>query len=212
MSAASAAAGGVGAGGDAHIHGDTEDQIISDDSPLGVGFAPDVGRAWESALAEAAPPGCRAAVLRISFVLGRGGGPLQTLARLARFHRGGAAGSGRQYISWIHEADLVAIVLRALRDESMQGPYLTTAPDPATNARFMAELRAVLGKPWSPPVPAPIVRLGAWLLRTDPELALLGRRCLPTRLQQAGVTFAFGELRGALEDLLKRPGDTAANR
>jgi hypothetical protein len=196
--------------GTAHIYGDPPgDQIVTDDSPLGTGFAPDVGRAWEGALRESAPPGCRTVVLRISFVLGRHGGPLRTLAGLAKWFLGGAAGSGRQWISWIHEEDLIAIILRALSDPAMSGPYLTTAPEPVTNAEFMRELRQELGRPWSPPVPSPIVRLGAWMMRTDPELALLGRRCVPAKLLAAGMTFQFPSLGAALADLLSGPGTKA---
>lgn len=193
--------------GTAHIWGDPPgDTVVTDDSPLGSGFAPDVGRAWEAALRESAPPEFRSVVLRISFVLGRQGGPLRTLAGLAKWFLGGAAGSGRQWISWIHEEDLVAIVLRALGDAQMSGPYLVTAPNPVTNAEFMRELRRALGRPWSPPVPGLIVRLGAWMMRTDPELALLGRRCVPTKLLAAGATFRFPSLGAAISDLLGRHG------
>lgn len=189
--------------GTAHIHGDPpEDALITDDSPLGTGLAPDVAQAWEAALHDAAPPNCRTVILRISFVLGRNGGALRTLSRLAKWFLGGRAGSGRQWISWIHEADLIAIILRALSDTNMRGSYLTTAPEPVTNAQFMRELRRSLRRPWSPPVPAPIVRLGAWMMRTDPELALLGRRCVPERLQKEGVTFEFPSLCEALNDLV----------
>lgn len=194
--------------GTAHIHGDPPgDTLITDDSPLGTGLAPDVAQAWEAALHEAAPPNCRTVILRISFVLGRNGGALRTLAGLAKWFLGGRTGSGRQWISWIHEADLIAIILRSLSDSSMRGTYLTTAPEPVTNAQFMRELRRALRRPWSPPVPAPIVRLGARMMRTDPELALLGRRCVPQRLLENGVTFEFPSLHQALIDLVGHPRD-----
>ncbi|MGF1633880.1 MAG: epimerase [Phycisphaerae bacterium] len=199
--------------GTAHIYGDTDDELLDESSPFGTGLAPDVGRAWEAALAEADAPGTRKVVLRISFVLGRdgpaGGGALATLARLTRFGLGGTVGHGRQYISWLHEADLQAMVLRAIDDPSMAGAYVATAPNPVTNRDFMAELRRALSRPWSPPAPAPLVRFGSWLLRTDPELALLGRRCVPTRLMNEGFKFAFPELRGALQDLLTAPAGRA---
>lgn len=186
----------------AHIYGDTGDELLDESSPIGTGFAPDVGVAWEQALRESTPPQCRTVILRISFVLGRNGGPLHTLTRLARWFLGGRAGSGRQWISWIHEADLQAIILQAIADERMSGVYVVTSPNPVTNAEFMATLRKAVHRPWSPPVPAPIVRLGAWILRTDPELALLGRRCGPTRLLREGQEFQFPELTVAIKDLL----------
>jgi uncharacterized protein (TIGR01777 family) len=186
----------------AHIYGDTGDEVLDESSPIGTGFAPMVGTAWEKALADAVPPTIRTVVLRISFVLGRKGGALQTLARLARLGLGGQTGSGRQWMSWIHVADLNAIIRRAMSDPTMAGVYVVTAPNPVTNADFMRQLRKAVHRPWSPPVPAPLVRIGAWLMRTDPELALYGRRLVPTRLTREGFRFRFPQLEGALRNLL----------
>jgi len=186
----------------AHIYGDTADEILDESSPFGTGFAPMVGNAWESALAGHNLPGCRRVVLRISFVLGRHGGAVKTLARLARLGLGGTVGNGRQYMSWIHTADVNAIIVRALTDKSMTGPYVVTAPNPVTNREFMQALRRAVHRPWSPPVPAGCVRIGAWLMRTDPELALLGRRLVPTRLLREKFNFKFSTLSDALADLL----------
>ena len=194
----------------AHMYGDTDDEILDDSSPIGTGFAPEVGVAWERALEEAPLPGCRRVVLRISFVLGRGGGALRTLARLTRLFLGGTVGHGRQYISWIHQADMNALFLRGLRRPDMSGVYVATTPHPVTNAQFMRELRRAYGRPWSPPVPRPLVRLGAWMMRTDPELALLGRRCVPTRLLGEGFTFKFATLPEALHDLAHPPAAQVA--
>jgi uncharacterized protein (TIGR01777 family) len=191
----------------AHIFGDTGDEILDESSPTGAGFAPVVGTAWEKAFDEADLPRTRRVTLRISFVIGRGGGALKTLARFGRFGLGGATGTGRQYMSWIHAADLNRIILRAIDDPSMQGVYVVTAPSPVRNDEFMRLLRKAVHRPWSPPVPETVVRVGAWLLRTDPELALLGRRCVPTRLLREGFRFEFPELQGALDDLLPRSND-----
>jgi hypothetical protein len=186
----------------AHIYGDTGDEVLDESSPIGTGFAPTVGTAWEKALADSVPPTIRTVVLRISFVLGRKGGALQTLARLARLGLGGRTGTGRQWMSWIHVADLNAIIRRAITDSTVSGAYVVTAPNPTTNADFMRQLRKAVHRPWSPPVPAPLVRVGALLMRTDPELALYGRRLVPTRLLREGFDFRFPELPAALKDLL----------
>ena len=186
----------------AHIHGDTADELIDESSPIGTGFAPEVGMAWEKSLADAALPGCRQVVLRISFVLGATGGALPVLARLTRLFMGGTLGSGRQYFSWLHVDDLNAIILRALDDDTMSGVYVTTAPGPVTNRDFMAELRRALHRPFGLPTPEPLLRIGAWFLRTDPELPLLGRRLVPTRLMREGFVFKHPALLEALRDLL----------
>jgi NAD dependent epimerase/dehydratase family enzyme len=45
--------------------------------------------------------------------------------------------------------------------------------------------------------------VGAWMMRTDPELALLGRRCVPTRLMREGFEFRLAELETALTESLR---------
>jgi NAD dependent epimerase/dehydratase family enzyme len=127
---------------------------------------------------------------------------LGTLSRITRLFLGGHTGSGRQWMSWIHLADYCNIILRGLEAPSMSGTYVVTAPNPVTNKEFMRELRRTLHRPWSPPVPKPLVHIGALLMRTDPELALMGRRCLPTRLLQEGFEFQFATLPEALYELL----------
>ncbi len=194
----------------AHIYGDTDEQILDESSPIGTGFAPEVGRQWERALNEADLPNVRKVILRISFVLGRYGGALAKLARLTRFFLGGTVGSGQQYISWLHIDDLAKMILRAIEQSAMRGVYVATAPEPVPNRIFMRELRRALGRPWTPPTPTPLVHLGSLLLRTDPTLATLGRRCVPTRLLAEGFTFRHPHLREALADLLHRaPSDAA---
>jgi uncharacterized protein (TIGR01777 family) len=190
----------------AHIYGDTNDEIIDESSPIGTGFAPDVGTAWEKSFTDADLRDTRRIILRVSFVLGdphHPGSPLATLSRLARLGLGGHTGSGRHYLSWIHITDLNQILLRALTDQTMQGTYVITSPNPVTNKDFMRELRRAVHRPWSPPVPGPLVRIGALLMRTDPELALLGRRCHPTRLLNEGFTFTHPTLPEALHNLLQ---------
>lgn len=188
----------------AHIYGDPPEAFIDEDSPFGYGLAPTVGRTWEQAFADAIPPGIRPVTLRTSFVIGRGGGALSRLTKLARFGLGGTVGHGRQGMSWLHELDMNRIFERALADQLMTGPYIATAPNPVSNTEFMRELRRALRMPIGLPAPAFLVRLGAPLvMRTDPELALYGRYCIPKRLQAEGFEFKFPTLSSALADLCR---------
>ena len=190
----------------AHIYGDPPEAVCDEDSPPGYGLAPFVGRAWEEAFREAAPPGVRRVTLRTSFVIGRNGGALARLSGLARFGLGGTVGGGRQGLSWIHQDDLNRLFERALTDPAMQGVYVATAPNPVPNAVFMRELRRVAGGLGSIGVGLPaaewMVRLGAPLfLRTDPELALYGRYVVSRRLREERFEYRFPDLREALGDL-----------
>jgi len=186
----------------AHIYGDPPEVVCDESSAFGYGLAPDVGRAWEQAAGEALLPSMRAVILRTSLVLGRSGGAAQRLAMLAKWGLGGRVGHGRQGMSWIHERDMNRIFERAIEDDSMRGAYIATAPNPVSNAEFMRALRRALERPIGLPAMAWMVRIGAPLvLRTDPELALYGRYCVPRRLLDEGFTFDFPDLDAALADL-----------
>ena len=187
----------------AHIYGDPPSQLCTEGSSTGYGLAPFVGKAWEKAFHASIPAGMRGVVLRTSFVIGRGGGALESLARIVRMGLGGTVGSGTQGMSWIHEYDMNELIFRAIVEDTYTGTYIATAPNPVSNKVFMRALRRELGVPIGLPAPAFMVRIGARLLfRTDPELALYGRYLKSSRLEAEGFSFRFPELEGALRDLL----------
>ncbi|WP_438480705.1 TIGR01777 family oxidoreductase [Oleiharenicola lentus] len=166
-------------------------------------FLADVCRRWENAFAEARPQKVRPVVLRLATVLGREGGALPPLAKVARLGLGGRAGDGRQGLSWIHLADLTAIFRRAIDDAAMRGTFNACAPEPVSNQEFMKTLRGVVRRPWSPPAPAMILKAVAPLvMHTDASLILEGQFCVPTALEKAGFEFRFSELKSALANLL----------
>ncbi len=184
------------------IYGDAGVRVCTEDAPKASGFSPDVCVQWERAVDGVAFKAIRTVIFRIGFTLGRDGGALATLSKLARWFLGGAVGDGRQFISWIHIGDLNAMFQRAIEYPSMTGIYNATGPAPVANGEFMKELRAAVGRPWAPPTPAFAVKIGAFLMGTDASLALTGRRCTPQRLLREGFLFQFPELRMALADAL----------
>jgi uncharacterized protein len=183
------------------IYGDAGRRVCDESAPAGSGFSAETCVRWEEAFNSFELPATRKVLLRIGFALGRDGGALGTLARLAKFYLGGTVGGGRQYVSWLHTADLNRIFVRGIECEGMRGVYNATGPCPLTNAEFMCELRCALRRPWSPRVPEPFVRLGALLMRTEAELALAGRRCLPERLLAENFKFLYTNLESALADI-----------
>jgi len=187
----------------AHIHGDPLSTTCTEGSETGFGFAPIVGRAWEKAYNEAVLPEMRQVILRTSFVLGKNSGAIKRLAFLARIGLGGKIGHGKQGMSWIHEADMNGLFLRAIANELMSGIYIATAPEPVSNAVFMQQMRKAVGMPIGLPSPAWLVKTGTAILKTDPELALYGRFCRSEKLEEEGFEFQFPELEGALKDLFE---------
>lgn len=186
----------------AHRYGDPPEVICDEDSAFGYGLAPTVGQAWEEEYEAALLPEMRGVALRTSFVIGRSGGALARLALLVRFGLGGTVGSGKQGMSWIHEEDMNRLFERAITDQKMSGAYIATAPNPVSNAEFMRELRKALKMPIGLPAYSWMVRIGAPLImRTDPELGLYGRYCIPKRLTEEGFEFNYSHLREALANI-----------
>lgn len=186
------------------IYGDAGEPVLDESAPLADGppQMAGVAKAWEAA-ASAAPDDIRQVILRTAVVLDRGTPALDRLVAVVKWGLGGRIASGRQWTSWLHIDDLLAIVRLSLDDPDVAGVVHATAPQPVRNADLMAALRAALHRPaWAPPTPAWAVRVGSVLLRTDPLLALTGRRAVPQRLIDWGFEFRHPSIDGALADLL----------
>ena len=184
------------------IYGDTGERVCDETAPFGDGFPVETCLLWEQAFNSSQLPGIRKVLLRIGFALGANGGALEPLSNLTKLLLGGSTGNGRQYISWLHLEDLNGMIQWGLEHDDIEGIFNATGPSPVTNADFMRTLRRVLNRPWSPPVPDWAVRLGSILLRTEADLALKGRRCLPQRFIDKGFEFKYTDLEHALRVLL----------
>ena len=182
------------------IYGDAGDAIVTEATPIpdGPPQMPGVARPWEEASHGA--NALRRIIFRMSLVLDVGTPVLDRLTTLVRLGLGGRISTGEQWISWIHHADMLR-ALRFVLDADIEGIVNVTSPEPVQNRTLMAHLRRHLGRPWSPPVPAPLVRVGAFVMGSDPALALTGRRCVPAKLQEAGFAFELPRLETALDDL-----------
>ena len=183
------------------IYGDKGERICDETTVPGDDFVSEVCKKWEAAFDFVDSPNTRRVLLRLGVVLGRNGGFLQILSRLTRWFLGGHVGNGRQYVSWIHIADLSRMILQAIEQEQLTGVFNATAPNPVTNAELMRELRRALHRPWSPPVPEFAARIGSWLMGTEASLALVSQRCVPKRFLENGFNFEFPTLRQALTNI-----------
>ena len=189
------------------IHGDAGEALLTETAPLADGppQMSGVARAWEGAAVGAQAE--RQVILRTSIVLDRDTPALDRLTGIARWGLGGRVASGQQWFSWIHVEDWLRLTVQLVEGEghvgALSGIVVATSPQPARNEDLMSALRSALHRPPTPPTPAWAVKLGAVVLRTDPALALTGRRAVPARLLEAGFRFEHPDLREALLDLLK---------
>jgi uncharacterized protein (TIGR01777 family) len=168
-------------------------------------FSIDVATSWERALNESPTPNTRKALLRSAIVMNPDpGSPFSTLLQLVKCGLGGAAGDGRQYMSWIHDRDFANAVLWLIDHEELEGPVNLAAPNPLTNSEFMRVLRSAWGMPFGLPATEWMLELGAFVLQSETELILKSRRVIPAKLLQSGFTFQFPAWADAARELCKR--------
>ncbi len=168
-------------------------------------FSIDVATAWERAADEAATPRTRKVLMRSAMVMSTDeGGVFDTLLGLVRRGLGGAAGDGKQFVSWIHEEDFVSAVSWLIERDGFEGVVNLAAPNPVPNAEFMRALRAAWGAPFGLPATRLMLEIGALFLRTETELILKSRRVVPGRLLESGFTFRFPTWEEAARDLCRR--------
>ena len=168
-------------------------------------FSIDVAKSWEQALDEAVVPQTRKIKMRSAIVLSPDkGGAFDILLGLVRHGLGGKSGNGRQYVSWIHEADFIRAVSWLIEHEEQHGPVNIASPNPLTNAEFMRALREAWGIGFGLPAAEWMLEIGAVFMRTETELILKSRRVVPGKLMQAGFTFQFPTWPEAARDLCQR--------
>ncbi|MGB7846512.1 MAG: TIGR01777 family oxidoreductase [Candidatus Acidiferrum sp.] len=174
-------------------------------APFGWRFSIDVARRWEEAFFSAQTPNTRKIAIRAAMVMSpEAGGIFEVILQLVRIGLGGAWGSGRQYMSWIHEEDFLRAVEYLIQREQIMGAVNLAAPVPLPNHEFMSDLRDAWGIRIGLPAGQWMLAVGAILLRTETELLLKSRRVVPGILQGDGFEFRHPEWPAAARDLVRR--------
>jgi hypothetical protein len=185
-------------------YGGRGEEALDETSAAGTDFPARLCVAWEAAARKAEDLGVRVCLQRTGLVLSTEGGLLGRMIPPFKLGMGTRVGDGKQWMSWIHIEDLIAIMLRLLRDELMRGPYNATSPQPVTNAEFTRSLASVLHRPAPFVAPAALLKLS---MGESASLLLEGQRVLPKRLLAAQCRFVHPDLANALGDLLSDSND-----
>ena len=168
-------------------------------------FSIDVATSWERELDNAETPRTRKVKLRSAVILSPDrGGIFDTLLALVRRGLGGTSGDGRQYVSWVHDADFVRAIAWLIEHDDVTGAVNIASPNPLPNAAFMRELREAWGAPIGLPATAWMLEIGAWLMRTETELILKSRRVVPGLLLSRGFEFSHPHWPEAAAELCGR--------
>jgi uncharacterized protein (TIGR01777 family) len=134
----------------------------------------------------------------LGVVLGENGGAFALMRLPFSLGLGGRLGNGRQYMSWIHVRDLIALYLHALETPALSGPVNAAGPEPVPNARFTKALGAALRRPTPFAVPEFVLKLA---LGEASSMLLASQRTVPARAGESGFSFRYPTAEEALRDL-----------
>jgi hypothetical protein len=180
-----------------------DNTVLNEDSPPQAIFMSELCQDWECAAGAASASGVRIACIRLGVVFGEQG-PLPMMLMLFKLGVGGKVGRGNQWLSWIHVRDVLrgmAHIWRADNVSAMTNTvqiYNFTTPQSVTQEQFSQIAAKVLHRPCLLPMPSWPMRLA---LGKQADLLLEGQRVAPTRLQAAGFSFDYPDLKGALQSV-----------
>lgn len=168
---------------------------------IGSGFSVEVAKAWEKAFFSTPLKSTRKVALRTSIVLGKNGGALVPLKRLAKIGFGGKQGKGNQFFSWIHITDFLRSIDFIIKNENLNGVINIVAPQPCTNAYLMKQLRKSLSVGFGISLPENLLKIGALCIQTETELILKSRNVIPTKLLHSKFEYQYTTIEQALMSL-----------
>ena len=174
------------------------DEIQDETAAVGSGFLADLTAQWENASA-ALHPSIKNIHLRIGVVLSANDGALKKLTPIFKAGIGSAVGNGNQYMSWVHEKDLVSLFIHCLENNVESGVYNATSDIPVTNYEFSKTLASVLRKPFFlPKVPAFVLKV---LFGEMSQLVLVSQRLSNLKIKSTAFEFRFKTIQDALSNV-----------
>lgn len=182
-------------------YGPQTDRICTETDAPANDFLAQVCQAWENEANAVRDCGVRLVIVRLGVVLGPDGGALPRMALPFRLFAGGPVGHGRQWVPWVHRADVVGLIMHALQRPDVSGPLNAVAPEAQTNRTFSRALGRALARPCWLPVPAAALKLAFGEMSM---LLLTGQRVAPEATLASGYTFRFPNLEPALADIYGR--------
>ncbi len=181
------------------FYGNGGDTVLTEAVPKGNDFLADLAADWEARAMAARDKGARVVTPRLGIVLGSDGGSLPAMLKAFRSMVGGPVGSGEQWVSWIHIADLVAAFEFLVVHADLQGAFNLCAPHPVRNRQMAETIGRLIHRPAKMPSPVMALRL---MLGEFADVLVASQRVAPTRLLEAGFAFSYPELDAALRHLL----------
>lgn len=185
------------------IYGNRGNEKLTEEAKAGQGFIANVCQKWEQTIFETHLPNTRKVAIRTALVLDSKEGFLKPLLTITKLGLGGKAGSGKQFMPWIHINDWVRLVDFMLFSSNFSGPVNAVAPNAVTNKDFMKALRKALNIPIGISQPAFLIQLGGKIIGIEAELILTGQNANPNKASQQGFVFEHQQIQETLNHLFK---------
>lgn len=162
-------------------------------------FLGQVVQQWEEAVDRFTFLNIDVTKLRIGIVLSETEGALPKMAKPIKFGFGAAFGNGKQWQSWIHIDDLVAMFLYVI-EHNIKGIINAVSPNPVSNTELTKIIAKQLDKPlWLPNIPKVVLKL---VLGDMHEILFDSQRVSSKKIESLGFTFKHYNLQSALEELI----------
>jgi uncharacterized protein (TIGR01777 family) len=182
------------------FYGDRGEQQLDEGSSPGDGFLADVCVEWERQARSAEGLGVRVVMPRLGVVLGKDGGALKSMLPAFKLAAGGTMGDGKQWMSWIHIDDLLALLQFALAEKALDGPVNAVAPQPVRNSHFTKALGEALGRPTLLLIPKFALGL---MFGEMAQVVLASQNVSAAKAQRAGFRFRFPAIEAALHEAVE---------
>ncbi|MCK0160320.1 TIGR01777 family oxidoreductase [Allomuricauda sp. F6463D] len=162
------------------------------------GFLGEVVQRWEVEADSFKKLNIEVAKIRIGLVLSNDGGALPKMSLPIKNFLGAPLGSGEQWQSWIHIADLAQMFVFAV-ENNLKGVYNGVAPNPVTNTKMTKEVAKFMERPlWLPNIPAFLLKVFLGKMST---LVLASQRVSSKKIEEEGFSFQYVNICQALKDL-----------
>lgn len=174
---------------------------FTEEAPAHNDFLGTICQQWE-AEEHKADDFMRTVIIRIGLVMATEAGAFKEFVTPLSLGVMPILGSGRQVASWIHITDLARLMLFALDNSNMRGPYNAVAPHPVSNKELMKTVAHIKGG-FHIPAPAPSFLLQLMLGEMSIEVL---KSCTVSAAKTLGTGFSFTypDIGSAVKELLKK--------
>lgn len=175
-------------------------RLYTEDSPgRADDFLGNVVQKWEAAADRFTDLGILVTKVRIGLVLAADGGFLEQIKKPIKNYMGACLGSGRQWQSWIHVEDLVALFIYLLQND-IDGVFNGVAPSPVKQRYLLKKIAKIFRRPLLlPPVPGFVLE---FLVGEMSSMILSSQLVASQKIEQTNFQFQFTQVDKALKDLL----------